>query len=120
MAKIKYYRYALKEEGRFPKTGFVREEKAPEGYYAMAAYTTILPDSTVKKYNLVDLNEDVRYVSRLRIRAGLTQREMAEKIGIPYRTYQNWEINGMEGAILGGAVKLADFYGIKDLRDLLK
>ena len=119
MAKLKYYRYALKEEGTFPKKNMVRTETAPEGFWGMAAYTTLLPDSTVKRYNLVDLNTDIKTVTRLRIMSGLKQTEMAEKLGVPFRTYQNWEIGGMGNASLSNTIKVADYFGIKDLRELV-
>ena len=120
MAKLKYYRYAIEQEGKLPKKNMVRMETAPEGYYAMAAYTTLLPDSIVEKYNLVDLNGDVRNLQRLRIMAGYTQQEVADRIGVPIRTYQGWEMGKIGSANLTNSVKLADFFGVKDLRDLLK
>jgi transcriptional regulator with XRE-family HTH domain len=36
---------------------------------------------------------------RLRTRAGLTQAQVADKINVPYRTYQNWELGSREPAI---------------------
>lgn len=32
----------------------------------------------------------------MRVRAGLTQLEMARKAGVPFRTYQNWETGARE------------------------
>lgn len=122
MAKLKYYRYGLREEGKFPKKGFVREEKekAPEGYYSMAAYNTLLPDATVAKYNLVDMNGDIKFIARQRIMAGLTQKYVSDTLGVPFRTYQTWEMGNIGDTTLNNAIKIADFFGVKDLRDLLK
>jgi transcriptional regulator with XRE-family HTH domain len=33
---------------------------------------------------------------RLREQAGLTQTEMAKKAGVPFRSYQNWELGSRE------------------------
>lgn len=119
MAKLKYYRYALKEEGKFPKKNFVRLENPPDGYWGSAVYNTLLPDQTVKKYCLVDLNDDVSHLARLRILAGIKQGEAAEKLGVPLRTLQGWEMGGIGSANLTNSIKLADLYGVKDLRDLM-
>ena len=62
----------------------------------------------------------MRYIARMRIIAGLTQREVAEKLGVPIRTFQGWEMGNMGSMNLINAIKIADFYGVKDLRDLLK
>ena len=120
MAKLKYYRYALKEEGKFPKKGFVREEKAPDSFWGMAAYNTLLPEATVTKYNLVDMNGDIKFIARQRIMAGLTQKYVSDTLGVPFRTYQAWEMGNIGDTTLNNAIKVADFFGVKDLRDLLK
>lgn len=36
---------------------------------------------------------------RLRTEAGLTQQQMADKVGIPYRSWQNWENGSREPRI---------------------
>jgi transcriptional regulator with XRE-family HTH domain len=47
----------------------------------------------------------------MRVRAGLTQLEMAKKAGVPFRTYQNWETGAREPR-LQALVALASAFGV--------
>lgn len=44
--------------------------------------------------------------------AGLSQRRAAQESGIPYRTIQNWELGGLDGAAFGKVARLAKLYGV--------
>lgn len=46
-----------------------------------------------------------------RKRAGLTQRQLAEKSGVPARTIQYWEDKGVRRATVGNLMKVADALG---------
>ena len=50
------------------------------------------------------------HLSVLRKQVGLSQKELAEKIGISWRGYQNYEL-GVREPQLSTLVALADFYG---------
>jgi DNA-binding XRE family transcriptional regulator len=62
----------------------------------------------MKEYGMIDLNEkpDSR-IGTLRIKAGLTQSELADVIGASVRTVQVWETEGMGGASLLSAYKVS-------------
>ncbi len=51
----------------------------------------------------------------LRLTAGMTQQQLAEKIGAPYRTIQKYESGELkiENMTLGKAVKIADALGVE-------
>lgn len=51
------------------------------------------------------------HLSVLRKQVGLSQKELAEKIGISWRGYQNYEL-GVREPQLSTLVALADFYGL--------
>ena len=51
------------------------------------------------------------HLSVLRKQVGLSQKELAEKIGISWRGYQNYEL-GLREPQLSTLVALADFYGL--------
>lgn len=59
-------------------------------------------------------------IKELRLAAGLTQRELAEKSGIPYRTIQSWEEGARRPSDLRKLHKVAVALGarIEDLIDL--
>lgn len=46
-----------------------------------------------------------------RTRVGMTQRQLAEKSGVPYRTIQDWERFGVSPHVLKQLKKLADALG---------
>ncbi len=119
MARFKYFRYGQRigEKAKFPKKNFVRFEEGNENCDKIAAYTTLLPDDVVAKNNLIDLNSKMTKLAKLRQTAGIGQNEFAEMMGIPRRTVQTWESNGMNKASLDSVVKVADYFGVKDLRD---
>lgn len=50
--------------------------------------------------------------------AGLSQRGLAEKAGVPLRTIQNWEGRGVYRAVVGNLKKAADALGCR-IEDLL-
>lgn len=51
------------------------------------------------------------HLSVLRKQAGLSQKELAEKIGISWRGYQNYEL-GLREPQLSTLIALADFYDL--------
>lgn len=59
----------------------------------------------------------LRTLKGIRNDLGLTQKEMAEKVGIPYISYQRYEnyIHNIPSAVL---VKIADMAGIVDVREI--
>lgn len=61
-------------------------------------------------------------IKELRIAAGMTQRELAEKAGVNIRQIQKYEVDQPEvGNIsLRIAVSLADALGVNDLREFIK
>lgn len=61
-------------------------------------------------------------IKQLRIAAGMTQRELAEKAGVNIRQIQKYEVNQPEiGSVsLRIAVALADALGVDDLREFIK
>ena len=46
-----------------------------------------------------------------RVGAGMSQRELAKRSGVPYRTIQEWERRGCEIAGAGSLKKVADVLG---------
>ena len=119
MAKLKYYRYGQRtgEKAKFPKKNFVRFEDSKDDCDKIAAYTALLPDDVVSKSNLVDLNCKMTKLAKLRLTAGIGQNEFAQMMGIPKRTIQTWESIGMNKASLDSVVMIADYFGVKDLRE---
>lgn len=97
------------KDGKLPKSGFVRIEKcdSDQDYYAVAVYERILLDKEIKKHELIDLNEPVKKLTRLRLGHEMRQSELSELTGISVRTIQSWELNGMGGASLSNAYKIA-------------
>lgn len=122
MAKLKYFRYGQKTgtKAKFPRKNLVRFEDGNDTYDKIAAYTVMLADDVVVRNNLVDLNEKVTKIAKLRLIAGIGQNEFANMMDIPKRTLQTWESKGLNAASFDAVVKIADFFGVKDLRDLLE
>lgn len=56
-------------------------------------------------------------LAKLRLTAGIGQNEFAQMMGIPKRTIQTWESIGMNKASLDSVVMIADYFGVKDLRE---
>ena len=116
MARVKRYRYRITVEGgRLPKKGYVKTD--PDG---IVVYDRILKFREIAKYNLIDLNTDIKKLTKYRVSAGLRQETLAELTGISIKTIQGWEFRGMQSANLINSVKIADALGVKDLRDLLE
>lgn len=122
MAKLKYFRYGQKTgtKAKFPRKNLVRFEDGNDTYDKIAAYTVMLADDVVVRNNLVDFNEKVTKIAKLRLIAGIGQNEFANMMDIPKRTLQTWESKGLNAASFDAVVKIADFFGVKDLRDLLE
>ncbi|PKM60038.1 MAG: XRE family transcriptional regulator [Firmicutes bacterium HGW-Firmicutes-4] len=61
-------------------------------------------------------------IKQLRIAAGMTQRELAEKAGVNIRQIQKYEVDQPEigNVSLRIAVALADALGVYDLREFIK
>lgn len=54
----------------------------------------------------------MRELATMRKKAGLTQRELAERVGVSYRTVQEWERHGMMSrASIGSALAVASELG---------
>lgn len=53
-----------------------------------------------------------------RIEAGLTQKQLAEKIGVSWKTVQHWELNGTKGAGVESIRKAAEVLGA-DIPELI-
>ena len=108
MARFKYYKYGTTKDVKLPKIGWVRSEKDASGkYLTIEIYDRIIRDADVKKYHLVDLNEPTSKLTKYRSSAGITQNQLAEILGIPRRTVQTWEKNGVNKAAFDSVVKLA-------------
>lgn len=61
-------------------------------------------------------------IKQLRIAAGMTQRELAEKAGVNIRQIQKYEVDQPEigNVSLRITVALADALGVYDLREFIK
>ena len=53
-----------------------------------------------------------------RRRSGITQREIARRLGVPHTTYNAWEV-GARKFPMGGAARIADALGLP-IGDLLR
>lgn len=105
----KFYRYGIMDDVDVPLEGFVKFEDDKNGkLFAVVVYKKIISEKTMKEYGMIDLNEkpDSR-IGTLRIKAGLTQSELADVIGASVRTVQVWETEGMGGASLLSAYKVS-------------
>ena len=67
------------------------------------------------------MSEKMNRLRELRLRAGLTQQQLAGKIGAPYRTIQKYESGELkiENMTLGKAAKIADALGV-EIKALLR
>lgn len=54
-----------------------------------------------------------------RLERGLTQKQLAEKIGVSWRVVQHWERYGLGRAKASSVKKVADFFGCR-MEDLLE
>lgn len=117
MAKNRNYRYKKNDiDGELPKKGFLYME---EGDPSVAVFERFLKEREVARYNLVDLNTDVKKLTKLRCAAGIRQSDLAEMTGISIKTIQGWEFRGMASTNLMNSIKIADALGVRDLRKLL-
>ena len=109
MARFKYYRYARKTETPLPRKGFIRFEEygVPKEYHSIAVYERMLSEAEVSKHDLVDLNEPVKRLTRIRLSAGMKQADLSKATGISIRTIHGYEYNGMNGAPLRNVIKIA-------------
>lgn len=114
------FRYAMKKKGTLPKDGFVEfEEQKPDNIYAIAVYNRLLTDKEIKKYKLADYNKPMKKLTKYRQLAGYTQAELANITGLSLRTIQGWELNGMSGAAISKAYKVATILNCA-IEDLLE
>lgn len=105
----KFYRYGIMDDVDVPLEGFVKFEDDKNGeLFAVVVYKKIISEKTMKEYGLIDLNEKPdSKIGTLRIKAGLTQNELADAVGASPRTVQVWETEGMGGASLLSAYKVS-------------
>lgn len=114
------FRYVMKKKGTLPKDGFVEfEEQKPDNIYAIAVYNRLLTDKEIKKYKLADYNKPMKKLTKYRQLAGYTQAELANITGLSLRTIQGWELNGMSGAAISKAYKVATILNCT-IEDLLE
>ena len=119
-----HFKYGMRtrdfEPGNYPKREFIRREDDSDGKYNdILVYGRRLTDREQVKYQLDDLNnKDVRALTMMREIAGLKQRELAAKTGIPFRQIQRLEYTGMKGCAIETAIKLADALKC-DVRDFI-
>ena len=115
MARAKDYRYKITEaDEKLPKKGLLKVEDG------VAVYDRLLKTREISKYKLIDLNTQVKKITKHRVSAGMKQETLAELTGISIKTIQGWEFRGMNSANLVNCVKVADALGVKDLRDLME
>lgn len=115
MARAKDYRYKITEaDEKLPKKGLI---KVDDG---VAVYDRLLKTREIAKYKLIDLNTQVKKITKHRVSAGMKQETLAEITGISIKTIQGWEFRGMNSTNLVNCVKVADALGVKDLRDLME
>lgn len=109
MARFKYYRYARKVDNGLPKRGFIRFEEygVPKEYHSIAVFERMLSETEIKKFGLIDLNEPVKKLTRIRLSAGLRQSDLSEMTGISVRTIHGYEYNGMNGAPFRNVILIA-------------
>ena len=105
----KYYRYGIMDDVDVPLDGFVKFEDDKKGeLFAVVVYKKIISEKVMKEYGLIDLNEKPdSKIGTLRIKAGLTQSELADIVGASPRTVQTWENEGMSNASLSYAYRVS-------------
>lgn len=118
MARNKYYKYRTTDPGiGLPKKGFIyMEERDP----TVAIFDRLLKVREINKYKLIDLNTDVKKLTKYRASIGMKQADLAEQSGVSIKTIQAWEFYGINGGAVSKVVKVADVLGIKDIRVLLE
>lgn len=122
MSRYSFYNYGITDANqKYPKNGFIRvnDLDVPEGLEAVLIYNTILTDDVIAKYKLVDLNNPAKKLTKARVRCAMKQAELSKRTGISLRTIQGWELNGMGGAALSKAYRVAKVLGC-DMSDLLE
>ena len=109
MARFKYYRYARKVDKGLPKRGFIRFEEygVPKEYHSIAVFERMLSEAEIKKFGLIDLNDPVKKLTRIRLSAGMRQADLAEMTGISIRTIHGYEMKGMNGAPFRNVILIA-------------
>lgn len=109
MARFKYYRYARRADNGLPKKGFIRFEEygVPDEYHSIAVFERMLSEAEMKRFGLIDLNEPVKKLTRIRVSACMKQSELSEITGISTRTIQGYELNGMNGASFRNVILIA-------------
>lgn len=118
------FRYGMRlrgfSPGAQPKKDFVKREDDRSGkYFDVLVYSRRLTDREIVQYELDDLNnKDIRPLTRYREMAGIRQRELAARTGIPFRQIQRLEYTGMKGCAIETAIKLADALKC-DVRDFI-
>lgn len=101
--RFKHYKYRFGGDGdEAPAEGFVKFTKDD-----IVVYDRMLTKAELRKYDLIDLNEPVKQLARLRSANKMTQAKLAEQVGVPVRTVQAWEKNGMGGSSLVNAFRVS-------------
>ena len=107
--------------GAQPMNGFLQRLDDKSGkYHDILVYDHRLSDKEIRNYDLDDLSKPASNpLAKQREIKKMTLKQLSEKMEIPYRTLQNYELYGMEGAALKNAIKLSDFFGC-DVRDFMR
>lgn len=119
------FKYGMKHRGFSPgcqpKKGLYRRiDDDTNEFFDIVSYTRRLSDREIEQYELVDLNKvPASKLTKLREMAGLKQTELARAAKVPLRTVQRYELEGMDGAALSQAVRIADVLKLIDLREFL-
>jgi DNA-binding XRE family transcriptional regulator len=103
-----------------PVDGLLSREEGKDGYYDVLTYKRRLTAKEIEDYELDDLNKDPKSsLARIREEKGLRQRELAENIGVPVRTFEGWEFNGIGKLNFNKVMKIASVLGCtaEDLYD---
>lgn len=111
MAREKQYRFKMTRSlDRLPKGGEI-------GYNGDLIMPRLMKPREIEKYGLVDLNEGYTKLTIYRSAIGMKQSELSALTGIPIKTIQGWELNGLNVANVVKAVKIADALrcNVKDL-----
>lgn len=118
------FRYGMRLRGFAPGCqpvdGLLSREEGKDGYYDVLTYKRRLTAKEIEDYELDDLNKDPKSsLARIREEKGLRQRELAEKIGVPVRTFEGWEFNGIGKLNFNKVMKIASVLGCtaEDLYD---
>ena len=106
--KLRWYRYknALRQRDvakavGIDRTTYKRYEEAGHEYYPgdvmkkIAALFGVPVEELLDDYNLFLYRDQGRQVQEKRLELGMTQREYADKLGVPYASLGRWERNKM-------------------------